>query len=205
MSTQSSNEDSINVEDITQSGLIMEYFQNHPLKNVPHAEIVDWSTAEYLKRTGKVLRDPDRAIRKMHQDGYLVKVENGLYRYDPDLVKLRELEDFTPVMKKQILERDGYKCVQCGRGEKDGVTLNVDHIKPKDKGGLAVLENGQTLCGPHNYQKKNFGQTETGKKMFIRLYELAKKDKNEALLKFTTEILETFEKNGINGHVEWTK
>ena len=64
--------------------------------------------------------------------------------------------------------------MQCGKGLQDGVRLEVDHIKPKDKGGKATIENGQVLCAPHNYKKKNYGQTETGKKMFIRLYEAAK-------------------------------
>ena len=53
--------------------------------------------------------------------------------------------------------------------------------------------------------KKNYKQTETGKKMFIRLYELAKKEKNKELIKFCAEILTVFEKNNINGHIEWKK
>ncbi|MGB9701357.1 MAG: HNH endonuclease [Candidatus Kapaibacteriota bacterium] len=81
----------------------------------------------------------------------------------------------------------------------------MDHIKPKDLGGEASIENGQTLCAQHNFLKKNYKQTETGKKMFIRLYELAKKYNDEKLLKFCTQILEVFEKNNINGHIEWKK
>ncbi|KKS77781.1 MAG: HNH endonuclease domain protein, partial [Candidatus Woesebacteria bacterium GW2011_GWC1_42_9] len=53
--------------------------------------------------------------------------------------------------------------------------------------------------------KKNFKQTETGKKLFIRLYDLAKSEDNQPLLKFCTEILEVFEKNDINGHIEWIR
>ena len=50
----------------------MEFFQQNPERDIKHPEIVDWATAEFLKRTGKVFRDPDRGIRKMHQEGYLV-------------------------------------------------------------------------------------------------------------------------------------
>jgi len=135
----------------------------------------------------------------------LIKVKKGIYRYDPKAVKERELEDFTPEQKANILKRDGYKCVVCGRGIKEGVELQVDHIKPKYLGGKSVIENGQTLCAQHNFIKKTLNQTETGKKMFIRLYELAKSENNEELKKFCADILETYEKHNINGHIVWKK
>jgi len=183
----------------------MEFFQQNPNRDIAHPEIVDWALNEFQKRTGKVFRDPDRGIRKLHQNGYLIKVAKGIYRYDPDLVQKRELEDFTPALKKAIFERDGFKCVVCGKGIQEGVEIHADHIKPKDLGGRATLENGQTLCSQHNFLKKNFKQTETGKKLFIRLYDLAKSENNEALIKFCTEILVVFEKNNINGHIEWIR
>jgi len=126
--------------------LLLEFFRGHPNRDVKHPEIVDWVTEEYKRRTGSVFRDPDRGIRKLHQIGYLIKVGKGVYRYDPNLHEKRELEDFTPALKRAILKRDNYLCVICGRGPKDGVELHVDHIKPKDLGGKATLENGQTLC-----------------------------------------------------------
>lgn len=132
-------------------------------------------------------------------------MKKGIYRYDPDAVRQRELEDFTPEQKLAILERDGYKCVVCGRGTKDGVELQVDHIKPKYLGGQSTIENGQTLCAQHNFIKKTLKQTETGKKMFIRLYELAKNEGNQELLKFCIDVLETYEKHKINSHIVWEK
>lgn len=193
------------MEETTQSGLLVEFFQQNPNRDISHPEIVDWATSEYLKRTGKIFRDADRGIRKLHQNGYLVKVAKGVYRFDPSLVKKRELEDFTPAIKKAIFERDNYRCVVCGKGVKEGVEIHADHIKPKDLGGRATLENGQTLCSQHNFLKKNFKQTETGKKLFIRLYELSKAENNQELMKFTAEVLDVFEKNNINGHIEWTR
>ena len=159
----------------------------------------------YTKRTGNVFRDPDRAIRHLAQSGFLIKIAKGVYRYDPKKAYKRELEDFTIVQKETILKRDGYKCVICGRGKKDGVELHIDHIKPKDFGGEATIENGQTLCAQHNFIKKNLKQTETGKKMFIRLYELVKSEKNKELMKFCSDVLETYEKHNINGHIVWKK
>ena len=193
------------MQEITQSEIVMEFFKNNPNRNIEHPEIVDWVNKEYNKRTGKVFRDPDRQIRQLAQKGFLIKISKGVYKYDPNFIVIRELEDFTEVQKKQILERDNYKCVVCGRGIKDGVELHIDHIKPKDLGGEATIENGQVLCAQHNFMKKNLKQTETGKKMFIRLYELAKKHDDVQLLNFCKEILEVFEKNNINGHIEWKR
>ena len=41
--------------------------------------------------------------------------------------------------------------------------------------------------------------------MFIRIYELAKKENNQKLIKFTSQILEVYEANDINGHIIWKK
>ncbi len=166
------------------SDLIKEYFKAHPKQDLRHGPVVDWVEKEYLKLERRKPRDTWRAIRKLHEEGFLIKVEKGVYRYDPDAVEQRELDDFTLEQKGQILKRDGYKCVVCGRGRRDGVELHVDHIKPKYLGGESTIDNGQTLCAQHNFIKKTLRQTETGKKMFIRLYELAKREKNKELRKF---------------------
>lgn len=187
----------------TQADLIMEYYKAHPKQDIPHAEIVDWAVAEYEKRTGKVLRDPDRAIRKLYQNGYLIKVKKGVYHYDPDYVHVRELEDFAPKLREEIFRRDKYCCVICGLGRENGVEIHADHIKPKDKGGRATFENGQTLCAAHNFRKKNYSQTESGKRMFIRLYESAESIDDEGMMAFCRDILDVYDKHDINGHIEW--
>lgn len=192
-------------EDLTQEDIVKEFFIAHPNQDIPHPVVVDWVVSEWKARTGKVFRDPDRMIRSLAQRGFLIKIAKGIYRYDPEFETNRCLEDFTEEQKKKILERDGYKCVICGKGVEEGIELHVDHIKPKDLGGKATIENGQTLCASHNFMKKNFRQTETGKKMFIRLYELAKAEGDKKLQKFCAEILEVFERNNINGHIEWKR
>jgi len=192
-------------EDTKQMELIMEFFRKNPNRDIKHPEVVDWVVKEYKKRTGKVFRDPDRGIRKLSQEGQLIKISKGVYKYDPKFIKIKELEDFTQKQKEEIFKRDNYRCVVCGKGIKDGIEIHADHIRPKDLGGNAAIENGQTLCAQHNFQKKNYKQTETGKKMFIRLYDLAKANKDEKLKKFCEEILEIYEKNNINGHIIWER
>jgi hypothetical protein len=195
----------MNKEELSQMALIMEYFIKNPEKEIHHPEIVDWVVEEFKKRTGKVFRDPDRAIRKLSQEGKLIKISKGVYKYDPKFIKNRELEDFTSAQKEEIFKRDNYRCVVCGKGKSDGVEIQADHIKPKELGGKAEIENGQTLCAQHNFQKKYYKQTETGKRMFIRLYELAKKNNDQQLIKFCIDILEVYEKDNINGHIVWKR
>ncbi len=189
---------------MSQHKLLQEFFINNPNRNIGTAEVVDWAVAEWQKRTGKPFRDPDRGVRKLYQTGFLMQIEKGVYRYDPQNVNEKSLENFTPSQKKEIFKKDGYKCVICGLGKKDGVALHADHIKPRDKGGKADIKNGQTLCSQHNMFKKNLKQTEAGKKMFIRLHEIAKEEGDSDVETFCREILELYIKHNINGHIEWS-
>ncbi len=187
----------------TQTELIYSYYRERAGEAVPHAEAVDWAVREWSKRTGGVFRDPDRAIRKLHQEGKLIKDGKGLYRYERGLDGGRALRPFTAGQKQEIFARDGYRCVICGAGPANGFELHADHVKPIDRGGESTLENGQTLCSLHNMRKKNLGQTETGKKMFIRLYQAAQASGDDELCAFIRDVLLTYEAHGINSHIVW--
>ena len=52
----------------------------------------------------------------------------------------------TRAMRYDVLRRDGFRCVKCGRG---------DHIKPVSRGGKSVMDNLQTLCEDCNCGKGN--------------------------------------------------
>ena len=186
----------------SQSELIISYYKARPNIAIKHSEAVDWATEEFLKRTGKIFRDPDRAIRRASQDGTLIKVSKGIYMYDPNHIKRVDLYDFTPQQKAEILDRDGYRCVVCGRGKAEGVDLQIDHVKSKDQGGKNTLENGQTLCGQHNFIKKNYSQTEAGKRFFIKLREQAKAIGDKHMIAFTDAILGVYRKFGYDKQID---
>lgn len=60
-----------------------------------------------------------------------------------------------------VLARDQWKCCSCGRSsKKHGVTLHVDHIIPRSKGGTDDFENLQTLCWKCNIGKSNKDTTD---------------------------------------------
>lgn len=192
----------------TQLEVVFDYYKARPNIALKHPEVVDSVTEEYMKETGKVFRDPDRAIRTLHQQGKLIKVAQGVYKYDPDFVGIdKTLQVFTEAQKREILKRGNYKCAICGKGKKENVTLHCDHIIPMDKGGTNSIENGQVLCSQHNFLKDNFKQTETGKKMFINLLmSLNQDDRNSNVLKkFLIDILKVYEKHNINSHIEFNE
>lgn len=184
------------------SQLIMEYFQMHPKVDLKHGPVVDWVTEQYLKENPKPPRDPWRAIRKLHQEGKLIKVKKGVYRYDPEQLNETELSDFPPETKEEIFRRDNYRCVVCGRGKVDGVEICADHIKPKDKGGDNSIDNGQTLCMEHNLIKKNYSQTEAGKRYFIKMYKLALINNDEKMIKFCRDVFDIYNRHKINSHIK---
>ncbi len=82
-----------------------------------------------------------------------------MYRYDPDLINVKELHEFSPEVREEIFKRDGYKCTLFVRGREDGWEIHADHKIPIDKGGNNTVENGQTLCSEHNLLKKNYSRT----------------------------------------------
>ncbi len=65
-----------------------------------------------------------------------------------------------PALRWQVFQRDQWKCVACGRNSHDGAILHVDHIIPRSKGGLDVLDNFQTLCDICNIGKSNRDATD---------------------------------------------
>jgi HNH endonuclease len=65
-----------------------------------------------------------------------------------------------PAMRWRVFQRDGWKCVACGRTSEDDVILHVDHIVPRSKGGKDELDNYQTLCHPCNIGKSNKDETD---------------------------------------------
>jgi len=181
--------------------LVMEFFKKHPNEDLPHGPVVDWVENQYLKLYGRKPRDTWRQIRKFHQEGKLIKIKKGIYKYDPDYVKEVELFDFPLDVKEEIFKRDNYQCVVCGRGIKDGVEICADHRTPKDKGGTNTVENGQTLCMEHNLMKKNYSQTEAGKKYFIKMYEKAVANNDKRMVDFCKCVFECYDRHKINSHI----
>ena len=59
----------------------------------------------------------------------------------------------SPNLRFQVLQRDGYRCVYCGRSSKD-VALEVDHVVPVASGGKTEIGNLVSACWECNAGKK---------------------------------------------------
>lgn len=66
------------------------------------------------------------------------------------------------VVRMRVLARLGGKCQCCGRTAKDGVVINVDHIKPRRQYPELALDetNLQVLCDACNQGKGNWNTTD---------------------------------------------
>ena len=182
--------------------LIKDFFESHPNQDFDHAPVVDWVTEQIVTAGYEPPRDIWRSVRLLHERGMLIKVSDGVYKYDPDAEHETVLLEFPESVKQEIFKRDGYRCVICGLGSEEGITIAADHKKPKSKGGDNTLENGQTLCKQHNQLKKNYGQNEAGKRYFIQTYETAVKNKDEKMIAFCEAVFDVYEEHGYNGHIE---
>jgi len=69
----------------------------------------------------------------------------------------RRKRDIPLRLRLRVLQRDGFRCVFCGRSPAFdmGVVLHVDHILPVAEGGTTRLENLQTLCRECNLGKSD--------------------------------------------------
>ena len=65
-------------------------------------------------------------------------------------------------VRMEAIKLHGARCQCCGATPKDGITINVDHIKPrKTHPELALsLGNLQVLCNVCNHGKGNWDQTD---------------------------------------------
>lgn len=67
--------------------------------------------------------------------------------------------------RKNIMRRDGYKCAYCGRGD---LTLTIDHINPKARGGDDSCENLVSACTHCNNKKGDRTPVEAGMMLMVR-------------------------------------
>lgn len=104
----------------------------------------------YETPKGKSSYKKSECLTLIDLEQYLAKVDQIIERRQSAQYQ-RQL--MTAKLRYEVLQRDNFRCVICGRAEADGVKLHVDHIKPVSKGGKTVLDNLRTLCQDCNLGK----------------------------------------------------
>lgn len=73
--------------------------------------------------------------------------------------KFAGAKEISGPLRYQVLKRAKGRCELCGIS-KEVKALQVDHIRPQNKGGLTVIENLQALCYTCNAQKMDKDDTD---------------------------------------------
>ena len=71
------------------------------------------------------------------------------------------------VSKRNIVIRDGYRCMYCGRHFAGG-ELTLDHILPRSRGGRDTWENLVACCRADNHRKRDRTPEEADMKLIHR-------------------------------------
>lgn len=121
-------------------------------------------------------------LTKMLKDYQKWYRDNGTYKWyakcssteaseDNESLELLELDSYKfirPGLWWEVLARDRWTCCSCGRTVKEHqITLHVDHIIPRSKGGTDCRENLQALCRKCNIGKSNRDSTTLTSKLEI--------------------------------------
>ena len=113
----------------------------------------NWAIMGPLEIRGLVIGYCKDRAAIANRDSYQIVTLGGiLYQaLDMDLIGEEEYDELKKAYRRKpmptnrrmgIIRRDGYKCLNCGSGNR----LQVDHIKPLFVGGSDANKNLQTLC-----------------------------------------------------------
>jgi len=112
----------------------------------------------YLGKAEMVLNDDGKSLRSMRE----------IYPW-PSIIRLSHFVRVpykkVVLTRKNILRRDGYKCAYCGRGD---LTLTIDHLIPKARGGGDSWENLVSACTRCNNKKGDRTPHEAGMELTLK-------------------------------------
>ena len=91
----------------------------------------------------------EKALRE-----FIVKKGLGIWDY-----RLLDNDPIPDSLRYRVLKESEGRCSLCGATKKNR-PLDVDHIKPRSKGGKNEYENLQTLCSKCNRSKGNKDDTD---------------------------------------------
>ena len=126
--------------------------------------LVNWKKAMCLVLSDKVkvLKYSDRVIHGVEK----------VFRAPAVLVLIRVIRavyrNRVPFGKKNVLIRDRFMCVYCGKSNKH---MTIDHVIPKSKGGKTDFDNCVACCRDCNVKKGSRSPREARLRLIKRPYQ----------------------------------
>lgn len=111
-----------------------------------------------LNLTGQITRQEIRDLIRLCDE----KIEEYEQKYGRKSIwhsRFAGAKDISGPLQYQVLKRSKGRCYLCGISN-TVKALQVDHIRPRSKGGLTLVENLQALCYTCNAQKQNKDDTD---------------------------------------------
>jgi 5-methylcytosine-specific restriction endonuclease McrA len=130
-----------------------------------HAQVVDGDGKEFRTFDFDGWRDvsvtiPNHTGSLVHTISFKMRVPKVILLVFFDRLPRKEVK-FT---RHNIFERDKYQCQYCGE-VLDRKDLNLDHVVPRDRGGLTTWDNIVCSCIECNTKKGNRTPNEAGMKL----------------------------------------
>lgn len=172
----------------------MRKFSNEEIRNLLPAEYKKSASTEMDK-----FQDPSRSARKLAENKRIHKFPANkarVYWYDPESECLPE--KFDDAEKAIILERDGLRCVVCGRGVVDGVKVSVGYALSTRRGGKLNVDNGRTLCFTHRWTLETAQDSDEGQRNWRKLRNKLPKVGAPQAQNFWDELVQLLKKYGID-------
>ncbi len=97
----------------------------------------------------------DLGIMRTFSEAFNLAIKRGRKSYAHLRRSVRSCDmrkGIAPKLRYQVLQRDKFKCVLCGKDAKEEL-LEIDHIKPVVYGGTNDFKNLRTLCAECNKGK----------------------------------------------------
>jgi len=181
------------------SEFALEWFKEHPDQQFTNEEIKKLLPEAFFVKTGKKLQDPTRSVRELAELRRIQKYPEGkarFYWYDPKLELLPE--EFDDEERRQILERDGFRCVVCGKGSADGVKVTIGYALSTRRGGKLDIGNGRALCPIHRWTLETAQDSDEAKQNWRKLRTLLPEVGAPRAQTFWNDFVELLKKYGID-------
>ena len=114
------------------------------------------SKGQLIELETKKLTFKQKVAIKMHCEQ---KIQDFLIKRGLNVFRLTNQDPVPDSIRYRVLKESGGRCALCGATKKETL-LDIDHIKPRSKGGTNNIENLQVLCAKCNRSKGNKDNTD---------------------------------------------